>query len=163
MTKSLALLVLLGAVARSSLGGELSFSWPVVTPYPGWNGSESLTLGSRQETFRPVRSQAEWSAVWNTLRVASVEPRAAAPNVDFGKFTMLVAALGTRPTGGYAVHIGQVLDDGTAIHVSVLETRPGRNCVVTTALTYPIDIALIPRTDLPVLFEVEAADHDCGT
>jgi len=163
MTKNLALLVLLGAVARGSLGGEFSFSWPVVTPYPGSNGSQSLSLWSREEIFRPVRSQAEWNAMWNTLRIASVEPRPTAPNIDFGKFTMLVAALGTRPTGGYAVRIGQVLDDGTTIHVSVFETRPGKNCVVTTALTYPIDIALIPHTELPVLFEVEAADHDCST
>ena len=61
------------------------------------------------------------------------------------------------------VHIESALDDGAAVHVSVLEIRPGNNCTVTTAFTYPITIALIPRTDLPVQFEVETADLDCST
>jgi hypothetical protein len=140
-----------------------SFAWLNVTPYPGWNGPSALAMGPQAETFRAVRSQAEWSAVWRTLRITSVEPRPSAPDVEFAKFTMLVAALGTRPTGGYTVHIEYALDDGTAVHVSVLEIRPGNNCTVTTALIYPITIAIIPRNDLPVQFEVEAADLDCST
>jgi hypothetical protein len=141
-------LVAAGATMSTPGAGELT--WLEVTPYPGWGGPQALYSGLHSETFRAVRSEKEWSALWQLL---AQSPRSDAghdtgpPQVDFTKFTVLVAALGTRSTGGYAVSIQYAYDDGAVIHASVLEIRPGPNCTVTTAFTYPIVIVLLPRRD----------------
>jgi hypothetical protein len=133
-----------------------------VTPYPGWYGPQALFSGPRQEAFLTVHSQTEWNALWQTLFPTHVEPHGAAPYVDFSKFTMVVAALGARPAGGDSVLIQHARDDGTAIHISVLEVRPGKGCTVAAVETYPITIALIRRTDRPIDFEREVSYSNCN-
>jgi hypothetical protein len=137
-------------------------SWLLVTPYPRWSG-RSLELHA--ETFRAIRSQQGWDDLW---RLAAPNPSLQAdqsipaPDVDFTKTVVLVAALGTRPTGGYSVIIQSAFDDGAVIHVHVLEVRPtGPDCTAVTVITHPVSIALIPRSDRQVRFEISAADLDC--
>jgi PrcB C-terminal len=157
-------LVAAGATMSAPGAGELT--WLEVTPYPGWTGPRAQSSGLHSETFRAVRSEKEWSTLWQLL--AQNRPSDAAhdtepPQVDFTKFTILVAALGTRATGGYTVSIQYAYDDGAVIHASVLEVRPGPNCTVGLAFTYPIVIALIPRRDRTVRFELETAAVDCSS
>jgi hypothetical protein len=160
MRLTLIFLACIGAIGEPFGAGELH--WLDVTLYAGWNGPEAHNLGPTHETFRSVRSQQEWQALWATLSPTTVGPRGNAPNVDFEKYTMIVAALGERRSGGYTVQVQNALDDGTAVRVSVLEVRPGRDCTVTLEVTYPISIALVPRTDRPIHFQVGAADFDCS-
>jgi hypothetical protein len=133
-----------------------------VTPYPAWNGPQAVWSGPQQEAFMAVHSQTEWSALWQTLFPMNFEPHGEAPYVDFGKFSMVVAALGARPTGGYSVEIQHARDDGATVHVSVSEVRPGKGCAEAASVTYPISIVLIPRTDRPVQFERHVADFNCN-
>jgi hypothetical protein len=133
-----------------------------VTPFPGWNGPQAVWSGSLQEAFMAVHSQTEWNALWQTLFPTHVEPHGEAPYVDFSRFTMLVAALGARPGGGYSVVIQHARDDGATVRISVLEVRPGKGCAETALVTYPISIVLIPRTDRPVHFERDVEDFNCN-
>jgi hypothetical protein len=117
------------------------------------------------ETFRVVRSQQEWKALWQPAvsnPSSNLGPEGASPDVDFSKYTVLIAALGSRGSGGYTVTIRNARDDGTVIQVSVLEVRPrGPACAVTTEISYPATAVLIPRTNKPVRFEMASADLDC--
>jgi hypothetical protein len=111
------------------------------------------------ETFRAVRSLTEWKALWQPYVPG---PESTSSDVDFTKYTLLIAALGTRGSGGYTVTIRDAVDDGPMIHVSVLEIRPrGSGCAVTTEISYPVTAVLIPRTAKAVWFEVKSADLDC--
>ena len=154
--------VLVWAGASLSASTAQLPSWLEVTPYPGFSGPAAVHSGPREETFRAVRSQTEWSTLWRTLSTNLPGPKSDAPYVDFRQFTMLVAALGTRPSGAYAVKIQDAVDDSTVIEVYVLEVRPtGPDCTATSDIAYPISIALIPRTDRRVEFELRAANLDC--
>ena len=137
-------------------------SWLVITPYPSWSG-RSLVLST--ETFCAIRSQQGWDDLW---RLAAPNPSPQAdqsippPDADFTKTMILVAALGTRPSGGYSVIIQSAFDDGAVIHVYVLEVRPtGPDCMAVSAVTHPVSIALIPRSDRQIRYHISAADLDC--
>jgi hypothetical protein len=155
------LAVVLVCAALPALAADTDF-WLNVTPYPGWYGPAALSRGPTEAMFRAVHSQEEWNHLWRSLETNIAEPREDAPRVDFRKFTMLIAALGTRPTGGYTVSIQNARNEASEVIVSVLEVRPfGNDCIVTDSITHPIAIALIPKTDRPVRFEVGSANFDC--
>jgi PrcB C-terminal len=151
-------LIGIGATVSSLAAGDTP--WLEITSLP------SLRYpASTMETFRVVRSLGEWNALWqpSVSNPSSMPRRESWPiDVDFTKYTLLLVALGTRPSGGFTVTIRDARDDGTVVHVSVLEVRPrGPDCAVTAALTYPTTAVLIPRTDKAVRFEIESADLDC--
>jgi hypothetical protein len=149
-------LVLIGVIGSSTIVSSLAAGpnvWLKITALP-----EAGFLRQVEE-FRVVRSLKEWNALNLNSRQESTPI-----DVDFTKYTLLVAALGTRPSGGYTVTIRDARDDGSVVHVSVLEVRPrGPDCTVTAILTYPTTAVLIPRTDKAVRFEIESADLDCSS
>jgi PrcB C-terminal len=154
----LILVGLIGAGATVSVVAEGDTPWLEIT-------STTSLLYPRFyiETFRAVRSQKEWKALWQQSdHSGNPNPDSTSPGIDFTKYTVLIAALGTRGSGGYTVTIRNARDDGAVIHVSVLEVRPrGPACAVTTEISYPSTAVLIPRTDRAVRFEVTSADLDC--
>ena len=83
------------------------------------------------------------------------------PKVDFRRERVIVAALGGRATGGYGIELAGANLQGDEIVVDVVSTSPGGNCVVTEALTAPVDIARIPRGGA-VRFAERSALRDCG-
>lgn len=155
-------LALMVALATVPPLASADSSWLLVAPYARWSG-RSLEL--RAETFRAIRSQEGWDDLWRLAApnpLAQADQSIPAPDVDFTKTLVLVAALGTRPTAGYSVIIQGALDDGAVIHVYVLEVRPnGPDCIAATVITHPVSIALIPRSDRQVRFEISTADLDC--
>lgn len=147
-------LVLVGVIGAGTIVSSLAAGpsvWLKITAVP------ELGMLAQVEEYRVVRSLKEWNALSPNARQESTRI-----DVDFTKYTLLVAALGTRPSGGYTVTIRDARDDGTVVHVSVLEVRPrGPDCAATALLTYPTTAALIPRTEKAVRFEIESADLDC--
>jgi hypothetical protein len=73
---------------------------------------------------------------------------------------VLAAALGTRPTSGFDVAIDAALD-GATLRARVTETRPGMGCMTTQALTSPVALVRVPRTDAPVEWSDRVVTHDC--
>jgi hypothetical protein len=57
----------------------------------------------------------------------------------------LVVYAGERPTGGYAVNITAITSDGGETRVTVRETVPAQDEMVTQALTYPFDIVKLEK------------------
>ena len=54
-----------------------------------------------------VRTQSQWNEIW--ARVAgNATPPPEAPEIDFATEMVIVAAMGTRPTGGFAIRIDRV-------------------------------------------------------
>lgn len=72
------------------------------------------------------------------------------PHVDFSTEQVLVAAMGTQPTGGYGIEISKVTlmtggFTGGHAFVEVTERRPAPGQIVTMALTSPIHVVRVPR------------------
>lgn len=108
-----------------------------------------------------IKTADEWTRVWNRI-VSNHGPKPAVPEVDFAKEMVLVAAMGTRATGGFSIEIEAVDRDSSSITASVRKRAPGKTCGTTAALTAPVAIVRIPRSDKPVRFVEETIATDCG-
>ena len=108
-----------------------------------------------------IRDAAQWEAVWaQTFNgVTPVPPR---PAIDFSHEMVVVVALGLRSSGGYGILIDGASEIGTdEVAVAVRSISPAPRCIVTGALTQPVDIARMPRHDGPVRFVERSEVHYC--
>jgi hypothetical protein len=123
-----------------------------------------------------VDSVTDWAKFWgvpgrlelpppNVGHLADEAPRIPDPKVDFGHFTLLLVTDGPKPTSGYSTSISSVWDMGTKIIVTVINVRPiyDAACAVLPVDTNPTVVALIPKANKPVVFDViEATTNVCS-
>ena len=108
-----------------------------------------------------VKDMDTWTALWNEV-TANISPRPAVPFIDFGKEALIVAAMGTRNTGGYSIAVESVGEDGGKLFVEVVEASPSPNCFVTQALTAPVHAVRAPLRNGEVVFTDVAKVQSCG-
>lgn len=58
-------------------------------------------------------------------------------DIDLSEHTIIIIALGTRPTGGYSVEVPAVYETESHLVVEYREIKPDPGDMVTQALTYP--------------------------
>jgi len=135
--------------------------------------------GGSEVHYLAVRSQDEWTRVWQT---GSIEPTLSGapqpsrtprppPKIDFSRFILLMASTGVKPSSGYKTIFDSVdtapasmtgaLSNKTATTVNVIEMGPG-NCPVMAALWSSVSYALIPQTTNEIRFAVTRADRNCN-
>ncbi len=107
-----------------------------------------------------VRDQGSWTNLWARV-VSNLDPRPAAPAIDFGRDMVVAAAMGTKSTGGYSIGIDSAYTADEGIYVVVREVSPGPGCSVTFALTAPFAAVLLPRSPDPVLFVERSVVQAC--
>ena len=123
-----------------------------------WRVLETGEYSNIQEaTHEIINSEADWQEWWqrhNTVRefVDGQERIPAPPEVDFSKETVLIATLGMRSTGGYAVEFADVKTEGEMVVAKLKTKSPGPDDMVTMALTAPYAIIAIPKHEGPVKF-----------
>ena len=84
-----------------------------------------------------IRNAEELERLWARLGAQD------GPEVDFATDLVVVAAAGQRPSGGYDIDVRRAELANGRLLVEVLETEPGRNCVVTMALTQPVTVVAL--------------------
>lgn len=107
-----------------------------------------------------VRTEAEWHELWSEIaghRVPPPEP----PQVDFERRMVIVAAMGSKPTGGYAIDIARVRTEGDRIVVEVVETSPGPGCMTTQAFTAPVVAVTVEKRAGEAEFEERVVSEPC--
>jgi hypothetical protein len=132
-------------------------------PTPGADGpqpvvthidSTAVVLASSQGLGDPtravIRDSIAWGAFWSQAH-SLMEPVSAAPSVNFADSMLLVAALGTRATGGHTVTIDSVAR-GASLRAFVTTATPGPDCMPTMAITWPVQAVRVPRFDGSVEF-----------
>ncbi|MFL5616343.1 MAG: protease complex subunit PrcB family protein [Gemmatimonadaceae bacterium] len=107
-----------------------------------------------------IRDVEAWQAAWASL-FPPLAPIPASPNVDFGKEMIVFAAMGSRPSGGFAISVDSAATSPSGLTIWVGTLSPGSHCVLTAALTAPVDIARLPRIDGPVHFVEVPRVNDC--
>lgn len=94
-----------------------------------------------------IKDQQSWENLWQKMF------RDSAPAIDFDRSMVVAIFMGLQRTGGYAVTILSAEEREGQLVISYQETVPGPGDYVTQALTAPYHIKVIPRSELPVVFE----------
>ena len=95
-----------------------------------------------------VRTAEEWERSVTRLDAGVQALRTAAEAVDWA-------------TGGFGVRIERLQQDQHGLRVFACEQRPGRSCVVTTALSNPCDVVVTRRSELPVELVYRVETYEC--
>lgn len=159
-----AVAVLVAGATACESGGSRRGAEPPITVLPLDSTLASYyrySSGLPDSARLVVRTPGEWTSLWNRI-VANHGPKPPVPDIDFSKEMILVAAMGTRNTGGYSIEIEAVDRDSRGITASVRTRSPGKTCGTTAALTAPVAIVRIPQSTLSVQFVEEHIVSDCG-
>lgn len=113
--------------------------------FSGGEGSGAFSGGL--EGTRTITDEKGWLEVWAHLSSKS------APPIDFKTREVVAVFLGPRPSGGYAVQIASVGDEGPDLVVRWREVAPPPGQSPPEGKTSPFALKSIPRTDLPVRYE----------
>ena len=107
-----------------------------------------------------VRDSGTWATTWTRL-LGSHSPRAPLPAVDFSREMIVVASMGTRSSGGYTMGVDSVFAARDTVFFHVREQSPGSRCGTTAALTSPVGLARVERTDRPIGFVTSNVVSEC--
>lgn len=122
--------------------------------------SREFYSGLTERGRQVLRSDSEWAALWDAI-YSNVSPKPVLPFVDFDENVVVVASLGARSSGGYAIDVAAVYRTSADLHVVVRETSPAPSCVVTTAETQPVVAVQVPRDDGAIEFVERGSLHEC--
>ena len=104
-----------------------------------------------------VRDSSRWQ-VWSSgLRLHT---DSALPPVDFSRYMVVVAGMGSVASTGFELFVDSVHTSGSKLLVYVRSVDPG-GCSVGGAETRPIDIVRVPRTTLRVRFLESTETNRC--
>ena len=110
---------------------------------------------------RIITDGAEMAAVWAKIH-AGQTPVPAVPGIDFAEEMVLVAALGAKPSSGYAIRIDSVTVRGGRLEAFVRQSRPASGCVLLAVITAPVDLARLPRLGGDVSYREAVEVRGCS-
>ena len=116
--------------------------------------------GYEQPTTLVVRDREAWQSAWSQVSRGR-NPVPPLPSIDFSTQMIVVAALGAKPTSGYAVEFTGASVSNDIVTVEATSVSPGTRCVTLQVITYPVDIARLPRRDGAVQFHFTPSVTSC--
>ena len=126
---------------------------------------KQLVHSSRSSFVRPaymvIRDDETWMQTWLRIKNKYADPKSA-PQVDFKRYMILVAAMGPKRSGGYSIRIKRIVDAPSRIEVDLEAMEPGITCTTSQALTSPVQVVRIVRSDKDVNFNVYPQVKICG-
>jgi protease stability complex PrcB-like protein len=114
-----------------------------------WSGMDS---GARLV----LKDSVSWSKVWASLQVNTIPPE-----IDFSHQMVILAALGSRTSGGYEITIDSVRPRRSEFLIFVRTTEPGEECGAPATMTQPVDVVAVPWQALPTRFIEFTEVHRC--
>jgi hypothetical protein len=118
------------------------------------------SLGDYAHMQEHITNQADWQAYWRRIHADAGTLPPIIP-VDFKVSDVVALSQGQQSSGGYNIRVTGIATSSAGTAVSVTETAPGKNCIVTTAFTNPYYIVKTPKLTEPVSFRITAEEHDC--
>lgn len=123
------------------------------------------STGIRRQLNLLVNDNSQLQAIWKELWKGREEIGGAPPQIDFNSQSVIVAALGGRPSGGYSVTIDVQLSSPTELSILVTEhkpdSKPGSNCIVTAVVTYPTSVMTVPVAAKTATFRSRTITESC--
>ncbi len=99
----------------------------------------------------PARLVLRDSIGWARIRPRLGESTAP-PLVNFSYHMIVIAAMGTLPSGGYEITVDSVKTAGSEYLIFIRIREPAEDCGVPLTLTQPVDVVRVPRRALPTRF-----------
>ena len=140
---------------------------PAAAGYAPYGGTASVQIrrigqysqsGITASERRVIRDDASYAQFWASLGAGGERPA-----VDFTRDVVLAVAGGQRNTGGYSIAVDRVNRSGSGVAVEVVETTPGRGCLMTQALTQPVDVVVVAAADARTWsFRERRVEQACG-
>lgn len=159
------LMLAMVAACTSACSSTLGPSGPQaplpITRFAHSNSGFSSFSGIRTPTRAVVRDSTTWRTTWEQINQPFF-PQPPLPTVDFNREMVLLAAMGTQPSGGYELLIESATRDTTGIDVELRRVSPGAGCPVSAVLTQPLDLVRVPFSDQPVRFSERAETTPCN-
>ena len=75
------------------------------------------------------------------------------PSIDFSKETVIAVFMGEKTSGGYAVSVESVKEEGEQVIIQIKEIKPGPKDMVTMVITQPFCFVKINRVGKEFVFE----------
>ncbi len=110
--------------------------------------------GYREAGRLVITEPAAWATFWERH-----SPGTAAPNVDFASETILVAALGPKGNGCWAVRVTSVEQTAQGTQAVVTTHTPPEDMACISVVSYPITIAAVSGGGRAVVFEEREATY----
>ena len=140
---------------------------PMGPKLSGPRTSFSMSSGIWDQFRVVVRDRDAWFDVWKRIhrfdphRGPHPEPPPL-PEIDFSREMLIVAAMGARPTSGYAIIIDAAYAHERNYRLEVVvRSVENRKCGGFTVMTAPIDIVRLAKTERNVVFREIEAVLDC--
>ncbi len=125
-------------------------------PLPIRSLKKGAFSGLREAKQEVVKSTDVWEKLWKQHSTAAGQSEKI-PAVDFSKEMVVVAALGTKRTGGYTVEIVGAEAKDKTLRISIKKTSPPPDAMTIQSLTAPFHFVAVPRSDLkPEFVEVQS-------
>ncbi|MGO9933941.1 MAG: hypothetical protein ACLPV8_19310 [Steroidobacteraceae bacterium] len=138
---------ILAAAGAAAQEGKIEFQVLAVPPNLNISDSHSNAV---------IRSEREW----NTWVINLREVPTSLPSVDFEKYTLLIANAGYKSNGPYEVKFDSVTDLPNEVRVHISVTGPA-SCPAEPEAGHYVAMAVFPRTDKPVQFDVTTRNSSC--
>ena len=107
---------------------------------------------SVQEERLVIRNDGQWRMFW--ARFSSNQP----PVVDLAHYDLVIVLMGTRPSGGYFVRIGEAKRKKANTEIELLFCSPPRGEAQIGEVTSPYDSKLIPKSSNPVSWRAKKGE-----
>ena len=143
-----------------------SASQPGVSAYVPYGGGTAVQIRrigqySQSGITAPERlvigDDSSYARFWSTLAVGGERPP-----VDFTRDVVVAVAGGQRSTGGYSIAVDRVTRSGAGVSVDVVQTTPGAGCIMSQALTQPVDVVVVAAADAKTWsFSERSAEQGC--
>jgi hypothetical protein len=138
--------VLATAIAAAQ---EAKIEFRVLAVRPNLNISDS-------HSNAVIRSRRDWTTWVNNLREVPED----LPTVDFEQYTLLIANAGYKTNGPYDVNFDSITDMPNEVRVHVTVSGPVV-CPTEPEAGHYVAMAIFPRTDKPVQFDVTTKNSTC--
>ncbi len=115
--------------------------------------------GLKERVRLVVRDKEAWLDVWKRVQCPGSTP-SPLPDVDFTQEMLIVVALGEQSTGGYGIIVDSAYARNNQLEINVISYSV-KGCGQTQALTQPVDIVRLPRTNNSVVFRETEAIKNC--
>ena len=123
--------------------------------------SSSSGLRLFKEIEQTISTQDQWNDFWHTIHKNHYPPPIL-PKVDFNVDLLIVASMGVQPHGGFSISITNIKIIENNLVISVTETSPGEECIVTGATVHPLEIVRIQQINFnQVIFERTSTINHC--
>ena len=152
---------------RSAAAPDSAAGQPGVTAYAPYGSGTAIQVrrigqysqsGLTASERIVIRDDTSYASFWSSLGVGGERPV-----VDFSRDVVIAVAGGQRSTGGYSIAVDRVDRSGTGVAIDVVETTPGKGCMMTQALTQPVDVVVVAAADARTWgFRERRVEQACG-